>query len=63
VFQCATRLDVVMVYVVGKNLFSINIPFAVERNRRRSTTDILNGIHGDAAFADYALLISYTRRF
>jgi hypothetical protein len=59
----AISLDPGVMYVIGQNLFSLNIPFAVERNRRRSTTDILNGVHGDAAFADYALVISYTRRF
>jgi hypothetical protein len=36
---------------------------AVERNRRRSTSDIVNRIHGDAAFADQAIIVSYTRRF
>jgi hypothetical protein len=59
----AISLDPGVMYVIGQNLFSLNIPFAVERNRRRSTTDILNGVHGDAAFADYALVMSYTRRF
>ena len=48
---------------VGKNIFSCNVPFAVERNRTRSVSDIAVGDHGDAAFADYALLISYSRHF
>jgi hypothetical protein len=50
---------------MGKNIFSCNVPFAVERNRTRSVSDIAagNGRHGDAAFADYALLISYSRHF
>jgi hypothetical protein len=50
-------------YMRGRNIFSISSPRAVERNRRRSTSDILNGTHGDAAFADYSLLVSYSRRF
>lgn len=52
-----------MVAVGNKNIFSCNVPFAVERNRRRSVADIADGGHGDAAFADYALLISYSRHF
>ena len=44
-------------------VFACNVPFALERNRRRSVTDIVNGIHGDAAFADYALTIGFSRRF
>ena len=43
--------------------FSMNIPWAVERNRRRSVADIMYGGHGDAAFADYALITSFTRNF
>ena len=43
--------------------FSCNIPWAVERNRRRSVADIQNHTHGDAAFADYALMFSLSRRF
>jgi hypothetical protein len=60
----AIDVDPGFMYVVGyKNLFSCNIPFAVERNRRASVPDIANGRHGDAAFADYALIMSYTRHF
>jgi hypothetical protein len=43
--------------------FMCNVPWAIERNRRRSVTDIANGFHGDAAFADYTLLIGVSRRF
>jgi hypothetical protein len=39
------------------------MPWAVERNRRRSVPDIANGTHGDAAFADWALILSLSRRF
>jgi hypothetical protein len=39
------------------------MPIAVERNRRRSVTDIADGRHGDAAFADNLLIIGYSRRF
>jgi hypothetical protein len=44
-------------------VFSCNVPWAIERNRRRSVSDIANGIHGDAAFADYAVTIGLSKRF
>jgi hypothetical protein len=44
-------------------VFSCNVPWAIERNRRRSVTDIANRTHGDAAFSDYALTIGFSRRF
>jgi hypothetical protein len=44
-------------------VFACSVPWAIERNRRRSVTDIANGIHGDAAFADYAVTLSFSRRF
>jgi hypothetical protein len=44
-------------------VFSCNVPWAIERNRRRSVPDIANRIHGDAAFADYALTVGVSRRF
>jgi hypothetical protein len=59
----AISLDPGFLYSTSRYIFSVNVPVAVERNRRRSTTDIQNGFHGDAAFADYALTMSVTRRF
>lgn len=60
----AIDVDPGFMYMVGyKNFFSCNVPFAVERNRRASVPDLANNRHGDAAFADYALTMSYTRRF
>ena len=44
-------------------LVTCNVPFAVERNRKRSVSDYQNGIHGDAAFADYTVILSVSRRF
>ncbi len=43
--------------------WSVTVPIAVERNRRRSTSDIVDGRHGDAAFADYVITVGYSRRF
>jgi hypothetical protein len=43
--------------------FALNGPWAVRRNRKPSVSDIRNGIHGDAAFADYSVIVGVTRRF
>ncbi|MGH9632476.1 MAG: hypothetical protein ACRD7E_29570 [Bryobacteraceae bacterium] len=59
----AISIDPGFMYATGSYVFSCNIPFAVERNRRRSVTDIANGTHGDAAFADYALTFGFSKRF
>lgn len=50
-------------YSRGRDLWSVSVPVAVERNRRRSVTDIRDNRHGDAAFADYLLVVGYSRRF
>jgi len=47
----------------GRTTVSINTPVAVERNRKRSVADYMNGTHGDAAFADYSFILSVGRRF
>ena len=45
-------------------VFSCNVPWALERNRRRSVPDIANGIRtGDAAFADYVFTMGLSKRF
>jgi hypothetical protein len=59
----AISIDPSLMFMQGHNIFSMSSPWAIERNRRRSTSDIRNGAHGDAAFADYALIVSYVRRF
>ena len=40
-----------------------NSPWAVRRDRKRSVSDYQNRIAGDAAFADYSVIIGVTRRF
>ncbi len=50
-------------YSRGRNILSFSLPIAVLRDRSRSVPDRQNGGHGDAAFADYLWLISYTYRF
>ena len=46
-----------------RNMVNISGPWAMERNRKISTSDIMNHSHGDAAFADYTVIASYTRSF
>jgi hypothetical protein len=56
-------IDPGFMYARGSYIFSCSVPFAVERNRKRSVPDYQNGIHGDAAFSDYALIIGFVKRF
>ena len=50
-------------YERGKTTWSLNIPVAVQRNRKRSVPDLIEGKAGDAAFADYLILLGYSRSF
>lgn len=50
-------------YQRNHNIWSFNLPVAVQRNRKRSVPDQLQGTAGDAAFADYLVLINYQRHF
>jgi hypothetical protein len=50
-------------YQYRHNMLSLTAPWAIQRNRRRSVTDIANGTHGDAAFADYAIVLSASHTF
>jgi hypothetical protein len=47
----------------GRDVWSLSVPVAVSRNRRRSVTDIADGRAGDAAFADYVIVAGWTHRF
>ena len=50
-------------YERGRTTWSVNIPVAVQRNRKRSVPDLIQGRAGDAAFADYLILVGYSRSF
>jgi hypothetical protein len=51
-------------YFRHRETWSVTVPIAAGRNRKRSVSDILVGSRGgDAAFADYMILVGYTRRF
>jgi hypothetical protein len=47
----------------GRDMWSFSYAIAVRRDRTRSVSDVRNGTHGDAAFADGVLLINYSRSF
>jgi hypothetical protein len=47
----------------GKYTTFLSVPIAVERNRRKSLSDYINRVHGDAAFADYSIILGISRRF
>ena len=52
-----------LICMKGKNTWSFSVPVPFLRDRTRSVPDIIDNRHGDAAFADYVLLIGYSRRF
>lgn len=47
----------------GVNTFALSVPVAVHRNRQRSVPDrAVPGRHGDAAFADYIVMLGYWKK-
>jgi len=50
-------------YSKGRTTWTFNLPIAVLRDRARSVPDLQDGHHGDAAFADYVWLLTYSYRF
>jgi len=51
-------------YFRVKDTWSLAVPIAAGRNRKKSVSDILvGGPGGDAAFADYMILVGYSHRF
>ena len=59
----ALSLDPGLIFTQGGNQWSVNVPVAVHRDRKRSVPDIIDGKWGDAAFADYLVLVGFSRRF
>jgi len=60
----AVSLDPGLMYQTRSGyIFSVGAPIAIHRDRTRSVPDIANGTHGDAAFADYALILGFSKRF
>lgn len=52
-----------LMYARGRYLVNVSGPWAMERNRKISVTDIENHTHGDAAFADYTVIAGLSRSF
>jgi len=52
-----------MMYEHGRWGLYASGPWAIERNRKISVTDIENHTHGDAAFADYTVIAGISRTF
>ena len=52
-----------LTYERGRTMINVSGPWAMERNRKISVTDIMNHSHGDAAFADYTVIAGVTRSF
>ena len=51
-------------YFRAKDTWSVAVPIAAGRNRKRSVSDILVGSRGgDAAFADYLIVAGYSHHF
>lgn len=51
-------------YTKGPHSFSLAVPVAVQRNRQRSVPDrAVPGRIGDAAFADYIVMLGYWKKF
>jgi len=59
----AMSLEPGLEYFRARDTWSVAVPIAIRRNRRRSVSDILVGGAGDAAFADYMILVGYSHRF
>lgn len=59
----ALSVDPGVMFSRGAYTVSMNVPVAVLRNRKQSWTDKMVGIRGDAAFADYSLIMGISRRF
>jgi hypothetical protein len=56
-------VDPGLIYTKGKNRWTFNAPVPFRRVRTRSFSDLLVNGHGDAAFADYTVLVGYSRHF
>jgi len=59
----AVSLEPGVQYVYRKNIFTASVGRAIYRDRTRSVPDRILGTHGDAAFADWVWLASYSLRF
>jgi hypothetical protein len=59
----AISLEPGVQYYRGRSVLTASFGRAIYRNRTRSVPDVISGGHGDAAFADWVWLASYTFRW
>jgi len=59
----AIDFDPAFIYSKGRDTWAFGLPVPVRRNRIRSVPDIRDNRHGDAAFADYVILVGYSHCF
>ena len=60
----AFSIEPALSYSRGPHAVSVAVPVALYRNRTRSVPDRLEpGRHGDAAFADYVVMLGYWRKY
>jgi hypothetical protein len=60
----ALSIEPALSYSRGPHAVSLAVPVALYRNRTRSVPDRLEpGRHGDAAFADYVVMLGYWRKY
>jgi len=52
-----------LMYSFRRYELNVSGPWAIQRNRKRSVTDIAHNTHGDAAFSDYTVIASLSRSF
>lgn len=52
-----------LMYSYKRYELNVSGPWAIQRNRKRSVTDIAHNAHGDAAFSDYTVIASLSRSF
>jgi hypothetical protein len=50
-------------FATARNSFSISVPVALYRDRTRSYSDMQTGKHGDAAFADFLVSMTYAYKW
>lgn len=60
----AVSIEPGLSYSRGPHTLSLAVPIAAYRNRQRSVADrLVPGRHGDAAFADYFVMLGYWRKY
>jgi hypothetical protein len=59
----AVSVEPGIAFATGKHTFSLSVPVAVYRERQQSVPEEENDFHGDASFADFLIIASWSVRF